>query len=82
MVASSPLNIVISQCYRPFRLLEDEDNFDTDTGNIRLCWTFFINFTYWTYLSDVMAESTTTALNRWQQSSPIRSPWDVEQRLR
>ncbi|XP_046637501.1 uncharacterized protein LOC124315805 [Daphnia pulicaria] len=29
-----------------------------------------------------MAESATTAANRWRQSSPIRSPWDVKQRLR
>ncbi|XP_046439919.1 uncharacterized protein LOC124191020 [Daphnia pulex] len=32
--------------------------------------------------TDVIAESATTAANRWRQSSPIRSPWDVKQRLR
>ncbi|EFX68484.1 hypothetical protein DAPPUDRAFT_114514 [Daphnia pulex] len=32
--------------------------------------------------TDVMAESATTAANRWRQSSPIRSPWNVKQRMR
>ncbi len=36
----------------------------------------------WPTLSDVTAESAATAANRWRQSSPIRSPRGVEQRMR
>ncbi len=34
----SSLNIGIPPRYRRFRLVEDEDSSDTDTGKIRLCW--------------------------------------------
>jgi hypothetical protein len=73
----SRLNIEIPPRYRTFCLLEDEGSSDTDTGNIRLCWTFFIFFFKFILsivltLSDVMAESTAMAANRWRQSSSIR----------
>jgi hypothetical protein len=40
----SSLNIGFPRCYRPFRLVEDEDNSDTDTGKIRLCWDEHLSF--------------------------------------
>ncbi len=42
----SSLNIGIPPRYRPFRLLEDEDSSDTDTGKIRLSWDEHFSFNH------------------------------------
>jgi hypothetical protein len=58
-------NIEIPPRYRSFRLLEDEDNSVTDTGTIRLCWTFFISLLILFIDLIFQIESVATAANRW-----------------
>ncbi len=57
----SSLNIGIQPRYCPFRLVEDEDSSDTDTGKIRSLGTnishFIINLTVNVYVFNLLAHS-------------------------
>ena len=78
------LDFGVQSRYRTFPALVDEDSSDTDTGTR---FSFYKHFeiiadVFCGLLSSLDITNETSGSNRWRQSSPIRSPRGVEQRMR